>query len=175
MDDVTSLVLIPRAVDTLSIPVIAGGGFADARGLIAALALGAEGVVMGTRFVATTECLAHSKFKDWMLKAKETDTLIIERSIRNTARVMKNVAVEKVLDLEARRATIDEILEVIGSEVRRRCLLEGDLNGGTISMGQCVGLIYGINSVRDVILNIMAEADAIFDRLQSIRSKTSGQ
>lgn len=174
MDDVTSLVLTPKAVDTLSIPVIAGGGFADARGLLAALALGAEGVVMGTRFVATPECLAHPNFKDWMLQAQETDTVIIERSIRNTARVMKNAVTEKVLEMEARGATKDEILIVIDKEVRRRCLLEGDLNGGTISMGQCVGLIYGINSVKDVISNIMAEAEAILDRLQGIRSKNIG-
>jgi len=169
MDDITSLVLTPKAADTLSIPVISGGGFADARGLIAALALGAEGIVMGTRFLATTDCLAHPKFKEWMIQAEETDTVIIERSIQNTARVMKNVTAEKVLEMEARGATMEEILKVIGSGVRRRCYIEGDLDGGTISMGQCVGLIYDIKSIKDLITDIITESEIVLDRLQNIR------
>lgn len=88
MDDVTTMVLTPRAADSVSIPVIAGGGIADARGLVAALALGADGVVMGTRFVATRECLAHTNYKDWMVGAGETDTMMIQRSIRNATRIL---------------------------------------------------------------------------------------
>ena len=98
----TSLVLIPSVADAVTIPVIAGGGIADARGFLAALALGAEGVVMGTRFVPTHECPAHPRIKEWFVKAKETDTLMIQRSIRNAARVIKNRAAEKTLAMEQR-------------------------------------------------------------------------
>ena len=170
MDDVTSLVLTPKAVDNLSIPVIAGGGFMDARGLVSALALGAEGIVMGTRFVATTECLAHPKFKEWMLQAQETDTVMVQRSIRNGARVMKNACAEKVLDLEAQGASLEEILKVVSGQVGRRCLYEGDLDGGAFAMGQCVGLIQEIKPVKDVINQIMSEVELILDRLQGLRS-----
>jgi nitronate monooxygenase len=170
MDDVTSLILTPKAADNLSIPVIAGGGFMDARGLVSALALGAEGIVMGTRFVATTECLAHPNFKEWMLQAQETDTIMVQRSIRNGARVMKNACAEKVLGLEAQGASLEEILKVVSGQVGRRCLYEGDLEGSTFAMGQCVGLIKEIMSVKEVIDQIMSEVERIFNRLQGLRS-----
>jgi len=169
MDDVTTLVLTPKAADTLSIPLIAGGGFADARGLVAALALGAEGIVMGTRFVATTESLAHLNYKEWMLQAQETDTVMIQRSIRNAARVRKNYGSEKVLEMEARGATLEELLAVVSGKVGRDSLFEGDLDNGTFSMGQCVGLIKEIKSVKEVIEEIIFEADNILNRLQSLR------
>jgi len=169
MDDVTSQVLIPKAVDNLSIPVIAGGGFADARGLVAALALGAEGVVMGTRFVATVEALVHANYKKWMLSAQETDTIMIQRSIGNAARVMKNTAACNVLEMEARGADLEELLTVIGGEVGRRSLYTGDLENATFAMGQCVGLIYDIKPVKDLIDQIVSEAVTIIDKLQILR------
>ncbi len=169
MDDVTSLVLIPKAADNLTIPVIAGGGFMDARGLVAALALGAEGIVMGTRFVASTECLAHPNFKAWMLQAKETDTVIIQRSIRNAARVMKNACAEEVLKMEAQGAGLAEILQAVSGQAGRRCLYEGDIEGSTFAMGQCVGLIKEIKPVKELIDQIMSEAAGILDQLQGLR------
>ena len=120
MDDVTSLVLIPIVSDSLRIPIIAGGGIADARGFLAALALGADGVVMGTRFVATQECPAHPRIKEWFIKAKETDTMIIQRSIRNAARVIKNKAAEKTLAMEQRGATLEELMTVISGQMGKK-------------------------------------------------------
>ncbi|MGB9802285.1 NAD(P)H-dependent flavin oxidoreductase [Desulfofundulus sp.] len=168
MDDVTTLILVPKAVDSVSIPVIAGGGIADARGFVAALALGAEGVVMGTRFIATKECPAHPKFKEWMVQARETDTTIIQRSIRNAARVIKNSAAEKVLEMETRGASLEELLTVISGRVGRRALFEGDIEGGTFAMGQCVGLINEIKTVKEVIEEIVGSAEAVLTRLQKI-------
>lgn len=168
MDDVTTMILTPRAADSLSIPVIAGGGIADSRGLMAVLALGAEAVVIGTRFVATTECIAHSNYKNWMLQAKETDTMMIQRSIRNAVRVMKNDAATKVLEMEGHGASLEELLTVISGKVGRRCLLEGDLVGGTFAMGQSVGLINEIKSVKEVIDEIVTGAEATLARLQKI-------
>ncbi|WP_027718191.1 NAD(P)H-dependent flavin oxidoreductase [Desulfovirgula thermocuniculi] len=172
MDDVTTMILTPKTVDSVSIPVIAGGGIADARGFVAALAMGAEGVVMGTRFVATTESLAHPKFKEWIVKAQETDTVIIQRSIRNAARVMKNAAAAKVLEMEARGASLEELLTVISGRVGRRALFEGDLEGGTFAIGQCVGLINEIKPVREVIEEIVHGAQEILSRLQKILAQS---
>ncbi|MBO8132205.1 MAG: nitronate monooxygenase [Candidatus Marinimicrobia bacterium] len=168
MDDVTTLVLTPKTVDSINIPVIAGGGIADARGFVAALSLGAEGVVMGTRFIATTESLAHWKYKEWMVNAQETDTMIIQRSIRNAARVMKNSAAKKVLEMEARGAGLEELLTVISGQVGRRALFEGNIEEGTIAMGQCVGLINEVKPIKEVIEEIVREGEAILSRLQKI-------
>lgn len=168
MDDVTTLVLIPKAAQSVSIPVISGGGIADGRGLVAALSLGAEAVVMGTRFVATTESLAHNKFKEWMVKAEETDTMVIQRSIRNPVRVMKNNGALKVQEMEARNASLDELLSVINGKHGRKCLIEGDLDGGTLAMGQCVGLINEVKTIKQVIDEIMDGAGTVISRLQKI-------
>lgn len=167
MDDVTTLVLVPRAVDEVSIPVIAGGGIADARGFVAALALGAEGVVMGTRFVATTECIAHPNFKDWMVRHNETDTVLILRSIRNALRVMRNAAAEKVLAMEARGAPLEELLTVVGGQVGLKALLEGDVEGGTFAVGQAIGLIHDVRPVAEVIRDLVEGAEQILSRLQT--------
>lgn len=165
MDDVTTLILVPRAAESLSIPVIAGGGIADARGLVAALALGAEGVVMGTRFVATKECIAHPHFKEWMVKAQETDTIMILRSIRNAMRVAKNAAAQRALEMEEQGASLPELLTVVGGQIGRKALFEGDLEGGTFAIGQAIGLIHEIKSVREVIEDMVQEAEVIYRRL----------
>jgi putative enoyl-[acyl-carrier-protein] reductase II len=165
MDDVTSLVLIPIVADFVHIPVIAGGGIADARGFLAALALGADGVVMGTRFVATHECPAHPRIKEWFVKAKETDTLIIQRSIRNVARVIKNKAAEKTLSMEQRGASLEELLAVISGQMGQKALEEGNLEEAVIACGQCVGLIHEIKSVKEVIEEIVQGAQSILRKL----------
>jgi nitronate monooxygenase len=171
MDDVTSLVLIPIVADFVHIPVIAGGGIADARGFLAALALGAEGVVMGTRFVATHECPAHPRIKEWFVKAKETDTLIIQRSIRNVARVIKNKAAEKTLSMEQRGASLEELLAVISGQMGQKALQEGNLEEAVIACGQCVGLIHEIKSVKEVIEQIVQGAKDILQKLNPIANK----
>jgi len=168
MDDVTSFVLIPSVASSLRIPIIAAGGIADARGFLAALALGADGVLMGTRFVATQECPAHPKIKEWFVKAGETDTMVIQRSIRNAARVMKNRAAEKTLSIEEKGASLEELLTVISVQLGQKALSEGDLEDAIISCGQCVGLIHEIKSVKDVIEEIIQGAQAILERLNSL-------
>lgn len=167
MDDVTSLVLIPRVVDSVKIPVIAGGGIADARGFLAAITLGAEGVVMGTRFVPTHECPAHPRIKEWFVKARETDTLMIQRSIRNAARVIKNRAAEKTLSMEQRGASLEELLTVVSGQMGQKALQEGDLEGAIIACGQCVGLIHEVKSVKEVIEETVQGAQTILKRLNS--------
>lgn len=168
MDDVTSMILIPRAAESLSIPVIAGGGIADARGFVAALSLGAEGVVMGTRFVATKECPAHANFKEWIVEAQETDTMMIERSIRNAVRVMKNEVAQKVLEMENQGATLDEMIVYISGKVGKHAWLSGDLDSATIAAGQCVGLIHEVLTVKQVIDNIVNGAREIVARLNKV-------
>ena len=167
MDDITSLVLIPSVASSLHIPVIAGGGIADARGFLAALALGADGVLMGTRFVATQECPAHPKIKEWFVKARETDTMVIQRSIRNAARVIKNKAAEKTLSMEERGASLEELLTVISGQMGQKALSEGDLEGALIACGQCVGLIHEIKSVKQVIEEIIQGAQSLLRNLNS--------
>ncbi len=168
MDDVTSMILIPRAAESIDIPVIAGGGIADGRGLMAALALGAEAVVMGTRFLATEECPAHANFKEWLVEAQETDTMMIERSIRNAVRVMRNETAEKVLEMENKGATLDELIVYISGAVGREAWTSGDLDGATIACGQNVGLIHEVKTVKEVIDDIVSDARKISGRLNAI-------
>jgi len=168
MDDVTSMILIPRAADNLDIPVIAGGGIADARGFMAALALGAEGVVMGTRFLATKECPCHANFKEWLIEAQETDTMMIERSIRNAVRVMRNEAAEKVLEMEDKGATLDELIVYISGKLGKDAWTSGDLEGATIACGQNVGLIHEVKTVKEVIDEIVSGAREIAAKLSKV-------
>lgn len=165
MDDVTSLILVPLTVDALKIPVVAGGGFCDARSFVAALALGADGVVMGTRFVATHECVAHPKIKEWLVKAKETDTTLIDRSIGLPMRVIKNKPAEKALEMDKRGASLEELLTVISGALGKKAWIEGDLDAGVVSLGMAVGRIHEIVSVKEVIDGIIEEAKAICKRL----------
>ncbi|MBI4833186.1 MAG: nitronate monooxygenase [Candidatus Lindowbacteria bacterium] len=168
MDDVTSMILVPKASETVDIPVVAGGGIADARGFVAALSLGAEGVVMGTRFLATKECPAHQNFKEWVIEAQETDTMLIERSIRNAVRVMKNEVAQKVLDMENQGATLDELIVYISGKLGRQAWLTGDLDSATIAAGQCIGLIHEVLTVKQVIDNIVNGAREIVGKLNKV-------
>jgi NAD(P)H-dependent flavin oxidoreductase YrpB (nitropropane dioxygenase family) len=165
MDNVTSLILIPLAAGSVKIPVIAGGGIGDGRGFIAALALGAEGVIMGTRFMATKECPLHPEIKKWLIEAKETDTLIIERSIKNAARVMKTEFTERILEMEEKGATLDELMPLISGERSKQSYISGNVNDSAIACGQIAGLIRDIPSVSEEIENIINEAKAIGQRL----------
>ncbi|MBP8131750.1 MAG: nitronate monooxygenase [Candidatus Hydrogenedentes bacterium] len=158
MDDVPSLILIPKAAEELHVPVIAAGGFCDGRSLVAALALGANAVLMGTRFMASVESPMHDNFKKWMIAAKETDTVVVERSIRNAARIIKNEAALTVARLEAEGATLEELLPIIAGKVGRDAYLSGDVNAGTIACGQVVGRIHEIKTCKQIIDDIIAEA-----------------
>jgi putative enoyl-[acyl-carrier-protein] reductase II len=171
MDDVTSLILIPKTAESVKIPIIAGGGIADGRGFLAALALGAEGVVMGTRFVATRECPVHPRIKEEFLKARETDTMVIQRSIKNAARVMRNQAAEKTLSMEERGATLEELLTVISGRMNETAYQEGDFEGAIIACGQCVGLIHEIKSVKEIIDDIVQGAQSILQKMNAMIKK----
>ena len=168
MEDVTSLVRIPIAVDSLKIPVIAAGGFGDARGLVAALALGAEGVLMGARFMASKECPIHPKIKELLLQTRETDTMIIERSIENAARVIKTDFSLKVLEMEANGATLEDLLPMLDGNRLKRNYITGDVNDSIFYCGQAAGLIHDIPSVKEIIDSIIRDAKLIGQRLYRI-------
>lgn len=162
-DDVTSLVLVPLTASRLDIPVIASGGFGDGRGLIAALSLGADGVNMGTRFVATKEAPVHDNLKQALLDHTELDTRLVMRSLRNTERVLHTPAVDRVLEIEARGdATIEDIAPFVsGLRIKEEVLGKGKVAEGVLSVGQVVGLIRDIPSVRDLINRIVEEAEEV--------------
>jgi nitronate monooxygenase len=169
-DDVTSLVLIPVTVDAVKIPVIASGGFADARGLVAALALGAEAMNLGTRFVATQEAPAHINVKNWLVEATETDTMFVMRSLRNTERVLRNDVAEKVVELEKGGAGIAELAPLVTGRNGLRMLKDGEIDVGLMPAGQSVGLVHDIPTVGELFATIMEEARQITDdRLKGMR------
>ena len=168
MDDIASLVRIPIAVDAVKIPVIAAGGIADARGLVAALALGAEGVLMGTRFMASKECPMHPKMKEWLLQLRETDTMMIQRSIKNVCRVIKTDYTQRVLEMEDKGATLEELLPLISGDRGKAAYISGDFNDAVIYAGQGVGLLNEVPSVREIIEGMVSEAKLIVQRLCSI-------
>jgi len=166
-EDVTSLVRIPIAVDAVKIPVIAGGGIADGRGLVAALALGAEAVLMGTRFIATRECMAHPEIKQCLVRATEKDTIMINRVFNNPERVLKTALSLKVLEMEEAGATLPDLLPMITGLRGKQALEEGDINQGVIACGEVVGLVRDVPSVKELVDNIISEAKAVGQRLKS--------
>ena len=173
-DDIPGLILIPCAADKLTIPMVASGGFGDARGLVAALALGADGMNMGTRFMATLEAPVHDNIKQQLIEATERDTALIFRSMRNTARVFKNQVSDEVQALEARGgATIDDIKHLVAGERGKQALLTGDADAGIWSAGMVAGLIHDVPSCRELVDRIMREAETIIDdRLSNMRGPT---
>lgn len=162
-DDVPGLILIPAAVKALGIPVIASGGIATGAGLVAALALGACAVNMGTRFIATDEAPVHDNVKRQVVANSERDTQLIFRSFRNTARVAKNSVSEQIAEIAARPgSTFDDVADLAsGARGRERVLADGDVEGGVWWAGQTQGLIDEIASCREVIDTIIAEAEQI--------------
>jgi nitronate monooxygenase len=161
----TTMTMIPRAVDALGVPVLAAGGIVDGRGLVAALALGASGVMLGTRLLLTRECPIHDNVKEALLAAGETDTVTILTSLRNGYRAWKNAAAQRVADLEARRAGMAEVMQAAAGTLSGRMLEDGDINAGILSCGQSVGIIKEIQPVRDVIQSMVWQAEEIRARL----------
>jgi len=158
MLDIGTFVLIPRVVESVSVPVIGGGGVSNGQGLVAALALGAEGVIIGTRFLLTDECPIHDNLKQALLEARETDTALALRTLGNTHRVWKNRAAEAVLELEARNAGLEAILKAASGEKDKLMYEKGDIQAGTISTGQGVGLCHDIKPVKVLVQDIIQEA-----------------
>lgn len=171
-EEVTSMVRIPIAVDTVKVPVIAGGGIADARGFVAALAMGAEGVLMGTRFMASKECNMHPNVKEWMLGVGEADTILIQKSIKNASRVVRTEHTEKILEMENQGASLEELLPMISGQRGRNTYETGDVGGAPITVGQVVGLIHNIPTVKEIIDGIISEARSIMKRLGKMEVTT---
>ncbi|WP_432470107.1 NAD(P)H-dependent flavin oxidoreductase [Amphritea sp. HPY] len=164
-DDIPSLILVPRAVDELDIPVIACGGFSDARGLVTALALGADAVSMGTRFVATQEAQVHDNMKQKLLEASELDSQLIFRKFRNTARVYKNSISTEVASIEAKPDTeFSDVADLVAGKRGAVVLETGDMEAGIWWAGISAGLVYDIPSVNDVVSNIVTGAEQIIQQ-----------
>ena len=165
-DDIPNFILLPRAADELTIPFVASGGMADARSLVAALAMGAEGMNMGTRFIATKEAPVHENVKQAILAASELDTRLVMRPLRNTERVLNNVAVERLLEKEKAMGTSlkfeDIAAEVAG--VYPRVMTDGQMDVGAWSCGMVAGLVYDIPSVQELIDRIMREAQVLISQ-----------
>src|SRR5271163_1250916 len=167
-DDMPNMILLPRAAEELKIPFVASGGMADARSLVAALAMGASGINMGTRFIATMEAPVHDNVKKAIVAASELDTRLVMRALRNTERVLKNAGVERLLEVEREKGKnlkIEDIHDQVGG-IYPKVMIDGDMEAGAWSCGMVAGLIHDIPSVKELIDRIMAEADRIIrDRL----------
>ena len=162
-DDIPNMILLPRAADELDIPFVSSGGQADARSLVASIAMGADGMNMGTRFMCTTEAPIHQRVKDAIVAASELDTRLIMRPLRNTERVLNNKAVERVLAIEKERGSdikFEDILEDVAG-VYPKVMLDGDMDIGAWSCGMVAGLIHDIPSCKELIDRIMVEAEEI--------------
>ena len=161
-DDVPGLILIPCTADKISIPMIASGGFGDARGLVAALALGADGINMGTRFMATRESCIHENIKQQIVANTERDTKLILRTLRNSSRVAKNAVSSEVVEIENRGgATIDNLRHLVAGKRGKHVYDGGDPDAGIWTAGQVQGLIHDVPSVKELIERIVGEAEEI--------------
>ncbi len=162
-DDIPNFILLPRAADELEIPFVASGGMADGRSLVAALAMGAEGMNMGTRFIATKEAPVHDNVKQAIVAASELDTRLIMRPLRNTERVLKNSAVDRLLEKEKALGAELKFEDIFGevAGVYPSIMREGKMDAGAWSCGMVAGLIHDVPTCQELIDRIMAEADAL--------------
>ena len=171
-DDIPNMILLPRAADELEIPFVSSGGMADARSLVASLAMGAEGMNMGTRFIATKEAPVHENVKQALVAASELDTRLIMRPLRNTERVLSNAAVERLLEKERTlgdNLKFEDIIEEVAG-VYPKVMTDGEMDAGAWSCGMVAGLINDIPSVQELMDRIIAEAEALIsDRLASFK------
>ena len=162
-DDIPNMILLPRAAEELSIPFVASGGMGNAKQLVAALALGADGINMGTRFIATKEAPVHQNVKDALVAASELDTELVMRPLRNTERVLKNDAVDRILEKEKSLGDdikINDIMDEVAG-VYPKIMLDGDMDAGAWSCGMVAGLIHDVPSCQELIDAMMKEADEI--------------
>ena len=162
-DDIPNFILLPRAANELKVPFVASGGMADGRSLVAALALGADGINMGTRFIATQEAPVHQNVKDAIVAASELHTRLVMRPLRNTERVLRNAAVDRLIEKEKALGDgirFEDIIDEVAG-VYPRIMLDGAMDAGAWSCGMVAGLIHDIPTVKELIDRIMAEAEAI--------------
>jgi NADH:quinone reductase (non-electrogenic) len=162
-DDIPGLVLIPAAADALEIPIIASGGFGDGRGLVAALALGADGINMGTRFLCTQESPIHPKIKEQIVAQDERQTQLIFRTMRNTSRVSRNAISEEVVRIEREGGSFEDVRELVSGARGRTVYEQGDPDLGVWSVGLVQGLIHDIPTVQELVDRIMSEAERVLE------------
>lgn len=170
MDGIGTYVLANKAAKVCAeygVPVLAAGGCADGKGLAAALALGTQGVVMGTRFVATDECPISDNHKQWLLDHTEKDTVLTQKSIRNMARVANNMAAKLTLEMEARGTTLQELMTVISGKLSKQCYKNGNVDGGIYALGPAMGLIDEVKPVQQMMDDMIAEAESIINGLKN--------
>ncbi len=163
-DDIPNFILLPRAADELDIPFVASGGMADGRSLVAALSMGADGMNMGTRFMATIEAPIHENVKQALVAATELDTRLVMRPLRNTERVLMNAATERLLEKEKRLGAdikFEDILSEVAGGIYPKVMIDGDMDAGVWSCGMMAGLIHDVPTCKELIDRIMAEADSI--------------
>ncbi|RBP41129.1 enoyl-[acyl-carrier-protein] reductase FabK [Garciella nitratireducens] len=165
--ELTTMALVPQIVDAVSIPVIAAGGIGDGRGVIAALALGAVGVQMGTRFICAEECTVHDRYKNYILKAKDRDAIVTGRSTGHPVRVLKNKLTKQYEFLEKHQASAEE-LEKLGTGKLKNAVIDGDIENGSVMAGQIAGLITKIQPAKEIIEEIMNEVQKNMQRLNFI-------
>jgi len=168
-DELTTFVLVPQVADAVKIPVLAAGGIVDARGLIAALALGADAAYMGTRFLATIECAAHPKAKEAVLKAGDTDTVALGRKT-SMIRVVKNEYSRQYLEKEMGGVSREELLAFMGAGRYRKALVEGDVEWGEMAAGAASGIIREILPAAEVVRRVVQETEAVMSRLNRVAS-----
>jgi NAD(P)H-dependent flavin oxidoreductase YrpB (nitropropane dioxygenase family) len=169
-DGVTTMVLLPRTVDSVTIPVVAGGGFADGRGLMAALSMGAEGIVVGTALMATEECPMHAAFKKALIAAEETSTRLVLNSFKAPVRAFHNRTAQEVLEMENAGVPLQDILPKMKGERGREAYEKGDVEGAVWACGQVAGLVKEVMPVRAYFQRIIAEAEAIRRRWAVVSS-----
>ncbi len=162
-DDIPNMILLPRAAEELTVPFVASGGMADGRSLVAALAMGADGINMGTRFIATTEAPVHEKVKQTIVAASELDTRLIMRPLRNTERVLNNPAVAELLEIERAKGAELSIQDIVPqvAGVYPKVMVDGDVDSGAWSCGMVAGLIHDVPSCQELIDRIMGEAESL--------------
>lgn len=171
-DDVTTMVLTPRIVDSVSIPVVTVGGIANGRTMAAALVLGAQGVMMASRFMATRECQVHDNIKQELVQRQEQDTTLICKSIHLQGRALKNEIVECILETEARGGGLEEIIPLVAGENVLKAWDTGDVNSAPMMVGQSIGLIHSVPTCAELLDTMMAEAQECLQVVNSlIRSK----
>lgn len=170
IDEIGTFVLANKVSKVLDIPVLAAGGIADGRSFAAALALGAAGVTMGTKFVASKECTIHQNFKDLIVNSNETQTMTCQRSIKNMARYAKNSQAIKALEMENAGANLQKLLTVVSGNLSKECYVTGDTDNCVFAMGPACGLIDSVKSVKEIIDDIVNEAVEVIERLDSLKN-----
>ncbi len=166
--ELTTMVLVPQVVDAVDIPVVAAGGIADGRGFVAALVLGACGIQMGTRFVASKECTANQNYKDAIIRAKDRDAIVTGRSTGHPVRVLKNKLTREYEKLEA-QCVSPEVLEELGAGKLKAAAMDGDVEHGSVMSGQIAGMIQDIKPCSEIIIDIVNEAEELLDRIEEWR------